>query len=273
MAAETYIIRGGIQGRERLRLLSRVMRPNTESVLSRVGVGAGMSCLDAGCGGGDVTRWLATRSAPGGRAIGIDVDAAKLELARQEAEILGVENVAFLEADVTAGELAGEFDLVYARFLLTHMPDPDAVAARLARSLRPGGFMVVEDIDYSGGFCQPERDVFRRYSELYTGAARARGVDPDIGPKLPGILERAGCDGVRANVVQPAGRRSDGYEGDAKLVVALTMENIADAAVAAEVATRAEVDSVVDGLYRLAADDTTYMSFPRIVQAWGRRPR
>jgi 2-polyprenyl-3-methyl-5-hydroxy-6-metoxy-1,4-benzoquinol methylase len=55
MAAPHYVIRGGIEGRERLRILARVMRPSTLNLFERVGIASGASCLDVGCGGGDVS--------------------------------------------------------------------------------------------------------------------------------------------------------------------------------------------------------------------------
>jgi ubiquinone/menaquinone biosynthesis C-methylase UbiE len=54
MQKSDYVIRGGIEGRERLRILSRVMRPTTLDLLRRVGIRPGMACLEIGCGGGDL---------------------------------------------------------------------------------------------------------------------------------------------------------------------------------------------------------------------------
>src|SRR4051812_22453383 len=82
---DPYIIRGGLAGRERLRVLARAMHPTTAALLDRVGVAPGMDCLDVGCGGGDVTRELARRVAPAGHAVGMDRDVAKLAIAREEA--------------------------------------------------------------------------------------------------------------------------------------------------------------------------------------------
>ena len=79
-----YIIRGGIEGRERLRVLARAMQPTTSALLDRVGVTPGMACLDVGCGGGDVTLELARRVIPGGSAVGADLDETKLSLAREK---------------------------------------------------------------------------------------------------------------------------------------------------------------------------------------------
>jgi len=268
---DRYIIRGGLEGRERLRVLARAMYPTTTALLDRVGIVSGMSCLDVGCGGGDVTRELARRVAPGGRTVGLDRDGTMLAIAREEADRDADVAVEFREGDVLAAELAPEYDVVYVRFLLTHMPDPEAAAARIAAGLRPGGVLIVEDIDFTGSFCHPTSAAYDRYAELYTQAAWARGVDPNIGPRLPQLLVTAGCRRVRMNVVQPTGMTPDGHEGDVKLVSALTLENIADSAIAEGLATREEIKAVLDELYRLASDAATVLAIPRIVQAWGYR--
>jgi hypothetical protein len=39
MGNETYVIRGGVEGRERLRLLSEVMAPSTRALLAEVDLG------------------------------------------------------------------------------------------------------------------------------------------------------------------------------------------------------------------------------------------
>ena len=164
------------------------------------------------------------------------------------------------------------YDVVHARFVLSHLADPQAAVDGLVRVLRPGGALIVVDIEKSATLCEPPHRSFERYIELYTLAARARGVDPDIGPQLPAILADAGCRPVRVNVVQPVGRQPKGYEGDVKLTAPVTLESIAEAILALNVAERSELDSLVDDLYRLAADDETVISTPRMMQAWGYRP-
>jgi SAM-dependent methyltransferase len=268
---DRYIIRGGLEGRERLRVLARAMYPTTVALFDRVGVAPGMTCLDVGCGGGDVTRELARRVAPGGRAVGIDKDGTKLAIAREEADGDAGVAVEYREGDVLMTELAPEYDVVYVRFLLTHLADPGAATVRIAAGLRPGGVLILEDIDFTGCFCHPANAAYERYAELYTRAAWARGVDPNIGPRLPELLVAAGCKRVRVNVFQPTGMTPEGHEGDVKLVTPLTLENIADAAIAEGVATPEEIEAVLDELYRLASDETTVLAFPRIVQAWGYR--
>ena len=98
-----YLIRGGIEGRERLRVLGRVMRPVTLALLERAGVVEGMRCLDVGCGGGDVTFDLASLVGITGSVVGLDVDATKVELARGDAQQAEMSNVEFQVADLTDG--------------------------------------------------------------------------------------------------------------------------------------------------------------------------
>src|SRR5262249_46576690 len=103
MNMPSYIIRGGQAGRERLRLLARVMRPTTTALFERAGVRAGLRCLDVGCGGGDVTLDLARRVGPLGRVVGIDLDAVKITAARAEATAAALANVEFRTVDIVDG--------------------------------------------------------------------------------------------------------------------------------------------------------------------------
>jgi SAM-dependent methyltransferase len=226
-----------------------------------------MSCLDVGCGGGDLTMDLAELVTPEGEALGIDIDATKVELARGEARQRGLDNVRFEVAGIPDYPAPGSFDLVHARFLLTHLSDPGAAASHLVRCARPGGTVLVQDIDFAGYFTWPDCPAFRRYHEMYVAVVGRRGGDPFIGPRLPSLLREAGCRGVEVQAVQPIA-----LEGEAKLINPLTLENIADTVIEDGLATSDEIAKLVDELHAFAADPTTVAGTPRIVQAWGTRP-
>ena len=116
-----YVIRGGIVGRERLRLLSRVMRPATLDLLGRAGVGPGMRGVDVGCGGGDVTIDLARLVGPAGHVVGIDLDGVKIDIARREAAEAGIANVEFRACHLDELDGGGTFDFAFGRFVLSHL--------------------------------------------------------------------------------------------------------------------------------------------------------
>jgi SAM-dependent methyltransferase len=261
-----YVIRGGEQGFERLRVLARVMQPVTESLLDRVGVAKGMSCLDVGCGGGQVTCELARRVGPEGKALGLDIDETKLSLARYEAGKRGLTNAEFRKTDIRAAGGNQDYDLLYSRFLLTHLNDPGRVVDHMRTHLRLGGVMVLEDIDFSGYFTYPPSPSFRRYHQLYTAAVRRRGGDPDIGPRLPMLLAAAGFESVQIHIAQPMG-----FQGEVKLINPITMENIADVVLDEGLASQGEIDYIVRQLYEIADMPNTIAGMPRVVQAWGYR--
>ena len=263
---KNYIIRGGVEGRERLRMLSRIMRSATQSLLHRAGIRPGMACLDIGCGGGDVSLDLARLVGPSGRVVGIDIDEVKIEIARSEASAQEIGNIEFRLGNIGETEPEPEFDFAHARFLLSHLPNPNAALARIRRALRPGGILVVADTDFRGYFCDPDCPALWRYIELYTKTVKRRGGDANIGPRLPRLLAENDFENVQMSVMQPAGT-----EGEVKLLNALTMENIADAVLAEGLASRAEINQMITGLREFARTPGTLASGPRVVEAWAYR--
>src|ERR687893_1697989 len=108
--SEDYVLRGGRAGAERLRLLNRVKWPTTEPLLRAAGLRAGMSCLDVGCGSGDVTLKMAALVGAEGHVVGVDRDQAILRLAEQEAERQGL-SVAFYRLDAEELTEESSYDL------------------------------------------------------------------------------------------------------------------------------------------------------------------
>ena len=138
--AQTYAIRSGQSGRERLRVLSYVLQAGTFDFLDKVGVRPRMGCLDVGCGGGDVTRELARRVGAAGRVVGLDMDAAQLQIVRAETAAQNIHNIDYRVADVTnpPSDL-GNFDLIYTRFLFERGElDPMPLQIAHLRSLQLG---------------------------------------------------------------------------------------------------------------------------------------
>jgi SAM-dependent methyltransferase len=266
-ATEHYVFRGGDAGRERLRVLARVVAPSTGDLFARLGISDGWRCLDVGCGGGDATVVLARLVHPA-VVTGLDVDESQLAIARREAEAAGIDNVEYRFGDAAQpDEWHGDgFDLVYARFLLTHVPAPEPVLDALVARARPGGLVVVEDIDVEGSFCAPPSAAFDRYVEWYAKAHRARGGDPTIGRRLPMMLRRAGLTDIGTNVAHPAG-----MSGDITLIAPLTLAAATESIVANGVATAVDVERLQVDLDALSANPDHFVGMPRVVQVWGRR--
>jgi SAM-dependent methyltransferase len=249
-----YILRGGDAGAERLRVLARAMRPGTLAVLDRAGLAPGLDVIDLGCGSGDTTVEIARIVGPTGCVVGTDVDEGILAHARSLSAACGVW-VEWRQGRVEDLDEEGVFDIAYARFLLSHVPDPADALRRMRRSVRPAGRVVVEDIDIAVHTHWPPSAAFERYIDLYAAAGRARGVDPSIGPRLAAMLVDAGLANVEVWISMPVFRAGEG-----KTVARRTLAGIAESAIAAGLTDRAEVDRL---LAELAAHETN----PRSIQS------
>ena len=137
----------------------------------------------------------------------------------------------------------------------------------MAAAVRPGGVVIVEDIDFGGYFCYPACRAHDNYMKWYRETVRRRGGSADLGPMLPELLGDAGIENVSASVSQECD-----VSGDTKLIPPITLERIADAVVSEGVATEEDVADALDDLFARSADTTTLMGMPRIVQAWGTTP-
>ncbi|WP_158895101.1 class I SAM-dependent methyltransferase [Amycolatopsis anabasis] len=106
-------------------------------------IGETATVLDIGCGSGRTTRDAARRAAAGS-ALGVDLSSPMIELARRRAELEGVPNATFEQADAQVHPFPERgFDLVISRHGVMFFGDAPAAFANLARALRPGGRLVL----------------------------------------------------------------------------------------------------------------------------------
>ncbi|MDE1463096.1 methyltransferase domain-containing protein [Spartinivicinus poritis] len=249
-----------------MKLLSKVMGPSTQSLINELKLSPGLVCLDVGCGGGDVSFELAKIIGPTGQVIGVDYDQIKIDLAAKEAEQQGLNNITFLTHDVYKWKPEETFDLIYLRFLLTHLKEPDALIESLYLNLKPGGVIVVEDIDFRGHFSEPHCPAMSKFVELYSKAVHNRGADPNIGPRLPTLLQKSGLSNVATKLVQPVDT-----EGGIKLLSYMTLESIAKPILDDKLIEAEELKKISNELYSFVCDPTTMIGGPRVFQVWGHK--
>lgn len=134
-----YWDRAGKVWVEQQALLDRLYAPIARAVVEAADPRAGEAVLDVGCGSGATTFEAAWRVGPQGRAVGVDISPALLELARRRVGEDGLEGVDFIQADAQTQAFAAPFDAIVSRFGVMFFPDPIAAFANLRKALKPGG--------------------------------------------------------------------------------------------------------------------------------------
>lgn len=181
----------------RLALLNDLMNVRC---LDAIAPTRGERVLDVGSGLGQMTRALAR--ATGVRALGIERNSQQLSAARRLAD---ADNEADM-AEFRAGDAAsiplresevGMFDLVHARFVLEHVPDPLAVVREMAAAARPGGRVVLLDDDHDLLRVWPEIPGLGPIWAAYIRTYDRLGCDPFVGRRLVQLLHQAGARPVR----------------------------------------------------------------------------
>jgi arsenite methyltransferase len=129
-------------------------------------IGPGERVLDIGSGAGTDSLVAAQMVGPEGSVTGIDMTPEMLEKSQAAAAEMGLENVAFLEAD---GERLpfdeDSFDVVISNGVIDLIPDKDAVFSEIFRVLRPGGRIQLADVTIQ----RPVSEAGKRNIDLWTG--------------------------------------------------------------------------------------------------------
>ena len=182
----------------RLQILARVFRPASISFLDDWQSSYGLApserdpmVIDLGCGPGCTTRMLADQ---------LDVPVVGLDNSEPflwEARRLGPSRVSFEWADVTESKLpCTPADMVFARLLLTHLPDVRSALAAWETALRSGGWMLIEDVDS----IDTDLPLFQRYldlvaaaleagrSRLYVGSSLTQSAGKALAPRIDRVL-------------------------------------------------------------------------------------
>ena len=262
-----YVIRGGQEGYDRLRVLAEVHRAATLALFDRAGVGPGMRCLDVGCGGGEVTFDIATIVGQAGSVVGLDMDEVKLALARDAARQRGLSQVEFRQVDVMTWAEPESFDMVYARALLQHVTDPVDMLSRMWAAVRPGGVLIAEDTDFERAFCEPPNDGFAFFVGNYIALLTKRGGDANVGRRLFGYVRGLGVSDVSLSAtLHPFSF------GEKKALLLSTLELSSAAMVAEGLAAEAEVAAAHESMSRHVDDSETIHAGPAMIQVWAHKP-
>jgi SAM-dependent methyltransferase len=262
----TYVFdQGWQQERERLVGIESLFDSYSTQRLAGLGVSDGWHCLEVGFGAGGVALWLAGQVGSTGRVVATDLDPRFLDGHGQA-------NLEVRKHDIATDPLEeASFDLAHARAVLEHIPDRRRALERMISAIRPGGWLVLEAIDYGGVMAAamahyvdpPEyAPLFERAIRALEAILAAVGGDANFGARLVRTLMDAGLANIAAEARTPlvAGGTENWIPG--------TVKHLAGHMVSTGLVTASDIEAVL----AMTADPSCHYVPSPMVTAWGQRP-
>jgi SAM-dependent methyltransferase len=227
--------------------------------IKALGISAGWRCWEVGAGSAGVPEWLARQVGDQGHVLATDIDTSLLTSSSFEVRRHSV------GVDAPPGD---GFDLVHARLVLVHVPQRADALAAMVRSLRPGGWLLIEEADpaLQPKVCVDEHGLDQRLANKLKDAFRDlmadREVDLAYGRTLPRLLRDEGLTDVAADAYFPVTSPA------CRVLEEATVVQISDRLRAAGLATDAEIACHLDNVRSGRLD----LTISPMISAWGRKP-
>jgi len=192
----TYTFGDSDVAAERLRLLATAFAPSSRDFLARLGREPVRLAIDLGCGPGHTTALL-HRQTGAAATIGLDNSAAFLVRARRQAP----RGIVFGEHDITRVPFpAPAADLIYGRFIVTHLAEARKAIERWADAVAPRGRLALEETETMTA----DDPTLTRYYALVEAMQAARGQRTFVGRDLAALAPGSRWTIDRADIAHVA---------------------------------------------------------------------
>jgi SAM-dependent methyltransferase len=203
-------------GSEATWLLARERANPSLERLRDIGLQRGMSAVDVGCGAGAQLTAMLDLVGSDGRVTGVDPNPERLASARRAAP--WAHNLELIPAALPSTGLAdAAFDFVWSQFVFEYLPEPADSVAELVRLAKPGGRVVVSDIDGLGLDAWPMPEGVARGIELLLPLLTMGGFDIHVGRKMFNLFRQAGLRDIQVRlwpIYIAAGKGDDRFLAD-----------------------------------------------------------
>jgi len=230
--------------------------------LEEIGVSSGWRCLEVGGGGGTIAEWLCQRVGTAGHVVATDLDTRSLEA-------IVSPNIEVRQHDIVNDDLEIDcYDLVHARYVLLHLKEWEAVLKKLADSLKPGGWLFIEDPDLDEMTCDAvtedvDRAIIGRHFDAVKQMMSKIGMEMKFGSNTLRAFKGIGMESLKsestAQVVFGGSRVAEIFRPSVEMK---------DGLVSAGLVTSEDVDEFTEGTH----NPTFVFRSMRTVFTFGRKP-
>lgn len=170
--------------RESERLWLKSDAETSKQQLIMTGLKPGMIVLDAGGGAGFVTRIMSEIVGSTGEAILADLSEERLKVAKEQNR--DRRNIAYIQGPLENLRISdNSIDFIFCRFVFEYLNDPSSVMNEFVRICKPGGKIVVGDLDYNMLSHYPiSPRLESQIREIISKLEQAKMWDPYAGRKL-----------------------------------------------------------------------------------------
>ena len=261
-----YVFGSGNRELLRLELQAELFEEETTRTLQLAGIRKGMSCIDFGCGNGYTAMLLARLVGEEGKVTALDSSKDAITAAEENARRRNIKNIEFIVSDVyNTGIKDGSYDLIFSRFLFTHLTEPKRALGEMLRVLKPDGVLVAEDFNHEIRITYPYNEHIEKLRIYLIELLRKSGSMPDIS----GMLYNMFIDeGINANINMYAVCFS--MNSKYGIMPLLFAEVLKDKFIEYDIIDEEEYEEIVDGIKAYTNTDAIVL-YSSVFRVWGKR--
>ncbi len=264
---DDYVLPVGEGDQKRLAVLQSVYGPHCQTALLKLQIPLSGRCADIGCGSGTMSQTIAAIVGGQGHVDAVDISAEQINVARQSPHAVGCAAITYHEGSVyELGLKPASYDLVFCRFLLCHLVQREKALANMISLLKPGGRLVIMDIEIHTLFTIPPTGLYEEYIAYCRKTQDIIGTDYEIGLRLPAMFAALGLKNLSVELAQPIYN-----DGPRKRLWQNTFKNAWPSMVKNCLATLAELEDLYARMEEFAKNPETWVGHVRTTLVSGQK--
>jgi len=254
-----YVLKTGEAGAKTLEAQHQLLSESSYLQLQKAGLKEGQVVWDIGCGSGTMTEYLARSVGSTGHVFALDTSEAQLDIAKKRLNAVGLQNVTYIKGDITTFSLSTNElgDIVFSRLLLMHLREPKVAISKMRNLLKPTGVLVLQESTMKTAHSSVKNIALESYVQTVVALGKHKGVDFNIGQKLPKL-----CDEVGFAKIEHYTSQIKLTSDQTKQIILNRLAELQDEFMKARLATLDQIEDWKKDIQLLSSKDQGFFFFP-----------